>query len=115
MIFKPVIDAQGVPFIAHLNSSGDYIDGEWVEGIPTPVELIGVILPLVAGSKSVGEELNYMENGVYTSKEKKLLTTTEIPEGTLAEYKGQKYTIQAFTDYTEYTDVHIYVMRWREK
>lgn len=115
MIFKPVIDAQGVPLIAHMSSPGDYIDGEWVEGTPTPVELTGVILPLVAGSKSVGEALSYMENGKYTTKEKKLLTAAEIPDGTLAEYKGQKYTIQAFTDYTEYTDVHIYVMRWREK
>ncbi|MFA1738014.1 hypothetical protein [Lysinibacillus fusiformis] len=115
MIFKSVIDEQGVPFIAHLSSDGDYVDGEWVEGIAAPVELTGIILPLVAGSKSVGEALSYMENGKYTNKEKKLLTTTLLPNGTLAEYRGEKYTIQAFTDYTEYTDVNIYIMRWRKK
>lgn len=115
MIFKPVIDAQGVPFIAHLMGEGSYVDGEWVNGSPQLKELIGIILPLVAGSKSVGEELSFMENGKYTTKEKKLLTTSLIPDGTLVEYKDEKYTIQAFTDYTEYTDVNIYILRWREK
>ncbi|MFJ6210593.1 hypothetical protein [Lysinibacillus sp. NPDC092081] len=115
MLFGDIIQSQGVSFIAHLQSEGGYIDGEWVDGIPKPEELIGVILPLTAGTKSVGEALSYMENGKYTTKERKLLTTTEIPEGTLVEYKEQKYTVQAFTDFTDYTDVHIYIMRWRKK
>ncbi|MEY9979691.1 hypothetical protein [Lysinibacillus sp. RC79] len=115
MIFKPIIDARGVPFIAHMSLPGEYIDGEWVDGKTKPEELIGVILPLTAGTKSIGEALSYMENGKYTTKERKLLTTTEIPEGTQVEYKEQKYTIQAFTDYTDHTDVHIYIMRWRKK
>ena len=109
MLFASVIHNQGVPFIAHLMGDGDYVDGELVEGIAVPTELIGVILPLS------NDDLKYDENGTYTAKEKKLLTVDQMPEGTKVEYNDQKYTVQAFKDFSEYTDVNIYLMRWREK
>lgn len=108
MIFKSVIDSSGVPFIAHMSTPGSYVDGDWIKGTVAPVELIGVILPL---SEDI---LNYAEAGTFTTKEKKLLTVTAIPEGTKVEYKGNHYTIEAFKDYSDHTDVHIYVMRWRK-
>lgn len=114
MIFKEVIDQNGVPFTAYISSEGQYVNGKWVPGITTEVGMSGVILPLVAGSKSVGQELNYIENGVYTTKEKKLLTTEIIEIGTKVKYKNDLFTLQAFTDYTDYTDVNIYIMRYRE-
>lgn len=114
MLFETIIQSQGVSFIAYMQNGGSYVDGEWINGIAEPVELIGVILPLTVGLKNAGEALSYIESGKYTTKERKLLTTAQIPEGTLVEYKGQKYTVQAFIDYTDYTDVHIYIMRWRE-
>ncbi|MFL1997352.1 hypothetical protein VYF65_003116 [Lysinibacillus irui] len=109
MIFSPVIKEQGVPFIAHLQDEGGYVDGEWAEGKETPTELTGIILPLS------NDDLKYAENGTYTVKEKKLLTVDHIPEGTKVEYNNQKYTVQAFKDFSAYTDVNIYLMRWREK
>lgn len=29
MSFASVIRSQGVPFVAHIQSDGDYVDGEW--------------------------------------------------------------------------------------
>lgn len=109
MIFSPVIKEQGVPFIAHLQDEGGYVDGEWVKGGETPTKLTGIILPLS------NDDSKYAENGTYTVKEKKLLTVDQIPEGTKVEYNSQKYTVQAFKDFSVYTDVNIYLMRWREK
>lgn len=115
MIFKDVIDQQGVPFIAHLKTDGGYLDGEWVEGKKEDKECFGVLLPLAAGTQSVGESLTYAENGVYSLKDQKLLTTDVLPTGTLITYKGRTYTIQDFKDLSDYTDVNIYIARWREK
>lgn len=109
MLFGSVIQSQGVPFIAHMQGEGDYVDGEWVTGQEIPKEMIGIILPLS------NDDLKYAENGTYTVKEKKLLTIDQIPEGTKVEYNAQKYTLQAFKDYSVYTDVNIYLLRWREK
>ena len=115
MIFKEVIEQQGVPFIAHLATKGSYVKGEWVEGEKEDKECLGVLLPLAVGTTNVGETLNYAENGVYSLKDQKLLTTYTLPPGTLITYKGRTYTIQDFKDLSDYTDVNIYIARWREK
>ncbi|WP_332649670.1 hypothetical protein [Lysinibacillus sp. 54212] len=112
MLFADVISQNGVPFIALVATKGSYIKGKWVQPPQREVEMIGIILPIVAGSKSIGEELRFVESGVYTLKEKKLLTTEHIDIGTKAKYKGEIYTIQAFKDFTDYTDVNVYLMRW---
>lgn len=112
MIFADVIAQNGVPFTILETGEGSYVNGKWTVPQPTEKEVTGIILPLVAGSKSIGEALNYVECGVYTLKEKKLLTTESIELDTKAIYKGEKYTIQAYTDLSEFTDVNIYLMRW---
>lgn len=114
MIFKEVIDQNGVPFTAFLRGEGSHVSGKWTPGVPSEVPMIGIILPVVAGSKSIGEELSYIENGVYTLKEKKLFTTTPIELGVQVKYKNDFYTVQAFKDFSEFTDVFIYLMKWRE-
>lgn len=109
MLFGSVIQSQGAPFVAYVQKVGGYVNGEWVEGIKIPTDMLGIILPLS------NDDLKYAENGTYTVKEKKLLTADQIPEGTKIEHNGQKYTLQAFKDYSVYTDVNIYLLRWREK
>ena len=86
-------------------------DGEWVPPRTSEniVEKQGIVLPLTE------DVLKYAENGVYTTKEKKLYVTFEIKEGTQITYKDVKYTVQSFKDYSEYADVFIYIMRWRGK
>lgn len=115
MIFRDVILEQGVPFIAHLGTPGTYVNGEWMEGNKLDKECFGIILPLSAGTQNVGESLEYAENGVYSLKDQKLLTTDTLPTGTLITYKGRTYTIQDYKDFSDYTDVNIYIARWREK
>ncbi|GLC88254.1 hypothetical protein [Lysinibacillus piscis] len=109
MLFGPVIQSQGMSLIAHVKSAGAYVDGEWVDGITNPIELVGIVLPLTE------DVLHFSESGTYTTKEKKLLTTTPLEEGTQCEYKGELYTIEAFKDFADYTDILMYVMRWRKK
>ena len=109
ILFADFIEEQSVPFIAHIKKPGNYVDGEWVEGKSIPTEKRGVILPLS------NDILNFAESGTYTTKERKLMTVFPLEEGTKCEYKGNVYTIEAFKDLIDYTDVHIYVMRWREK
>lgn len=109
ILFADFIEEQSVPFIAYIKTPSGYVDGEWVEGKPTPMEKRGVILPLS------NDILNFAEAGTYTTKERKLMTVFPLEDGTKCEYKGNVYTIEAIKDLVDYTDVHIYVMRWREK
>lgn len=115
MIFKDVIDQQGVPFIAHLKTKGEYVGIDWVAGKNEDKDCFGILLPLSVGSQSVGESLTYAENGVFSLKDQKLLTTDTLPTGTLITYKGRTYTIQDYKDLSDYTDVNIYLARWRER
>ncbi|TKI65563.1 hypothetical protein FC756_16055 [Lysinibacillus mangiferihumi] len=108
MIFKEVIKQNSVPFTALLDQEGHYINGKWVSGKPTEVPMSGIILPLN------NDDLKYIESGVYTVKEKKLYVVEPIKVDTKVKYKGDTYTIQSFKDLTEFTDVHIYLMRYRE-
>ena len=108
MVFNEFIEEYGVPFTILTASDGRHVNGKWVPGAQQEVSKIGVILPLS------NDDMKYIESGTYTVKERKLLTTELIEMGTKVNYKEDLYTIQAFKDYTEYTDVHIYLMRWRE-
>lgn len=99
-----------VPFTYFAQSDGYYNDdGDWVEGGETPEQSGGIVLPLSE------DDMNYSEAGTYSTKDKKVYTTSPFEEGQKIEYKGNKYTIQNFKDYSEYSDVYIYYMRWREK
>lgn len=109
MLFKEAIDSNSVPFTAFVGAEGHFDDGEWIPPTTLPINMTGVILPLT------NDELNFAENGVYTTKEKKLLTVTPLSEGMKVLYKENNYTVEAFKDYSDYTDVLIYLMRWREK
>lgn len=108
MIFKEVIEQNSVPFTAIIDQEGQYINGKWVQGNSVEVQMSGIILPLS------NDDLKYIESGVYTVKEKKLYVVEPIKIDTKVEYKGDTYTIQSFKDLTDYTDVCIYLMRYRE-
>ena len=108
MIFKEVIEQNSVPFTALIDQEGKYINGKWVPGKSKEVPMTGIVLPLN------NDDLKYIESGLYTVKEKKLYVVEPIKIDTKVRYKGATYKIQAFKDLTEYTDVHIYLMRHRE-
>jgi hypothetical protein len=99
-----------VPFIYYEKSEGYWNDaGDWIDGEETPIQMEGVILPLS------GEDLQYAEAGAYSVKDKKIYTTEPLKLNREIEFKGDRYTIQRFKDYSDYADVYIYHARWREK
>lgn len=109
--FSDFVDEFKVPFFILENSSGgDWEDGDWVPNARTSETAHeGIVLPLSE------DDLKYAENGRYSVKEKKLYTTFPIVEGTQIRYKNDIYTVQSLKDYSEYADVYIYFMRWREQ
>lgn len=106
IVFKSLIQEQGIPFIVHRKDNGSHVNGKWTQSTAATVELTGIILPLSV------DDLKYDESGTYSTKERKLFVTEPLAIETIVIYKGNRYIIQNFKDLTDYTDVHIYLMRW---
>lgn len=106
MVFKPMIDELGMPFVAYEQGEGHYEAGDWIPGALVPSDRFGVLLPFS------DDDLRYSEAGTYSVKDRKLLTTRELQKGQKIEYKGISYTVQNFKDLSDYADVFIYVARW---
>jgi hypothetical protein len=107
--FKEMIDDYGISLIYHpppaekgWKENGDPIEG----GVADPVQIIGVLLPLS------DDELRYVDKGTYTTKDRKIITTSELKFGQTVDHKGISYTVQNEKDYTDYSDVYIYYARW---
>jgi hypothetical protein len=107
--FADFIEEFKVPFIYYQKTEGYWSKGDYVEGNETPVQMYGIILPLSE------DDLQYEEAGTYSVKDKKIYTTVPLQLNREIEYKGDRYTIQNFKDYSDYADVYIYLARWREK
>lgn len=107
--FADFVDEFYVPFIYYEITEGEWDDnGDWIGGGEREVQSGGIILPLSE------DDLKYAEAGTYSEKDKKLYVTSELKTGNKVLYKNDKYTIQNFKDYSEYADVYIYLMRWRD-
>lgn len=107
--FADFIEEFKVTFTAYQETGGYYNDaGDWVEGGLIPAQMTGIILPLNE------DDLKYVEQGTYSVKDRKLYTTQPLQLGQEIEYKGTKYTVQNFKDYSDYADVYIYYARCAE-
>jgi hypothetical protein len=108
--FADFVDEFKVPFSAFSQTEGYWTDdGKWVPGETQEVPMSGIVLPLTE------DDLKYTEAGSYTVKNKKIYVLEQLKEGQEIKYKDDNYTIQNFKDYSDYADVYIYFMRWREK
>jgi len=108
--FSDFVEEFKVPFTyIEKNNGGHWQAGEWVKGTETRIKMYGIVLPLSE------DDLQYAEAGTYRAKDKKIYTTQPLQLNAEVEYKGDRYTIQNFKDYSEYADVYIYYARWREK
>ncbi|WP_117017528.1 hypothetical protein [Aeribacillus pallidus] len=107
--FADLIEEFGKPFTYYEETEGYWHKGEYIEGSTTPVQLYGVFLPLSE------DDLQYSEAGTYSAKDKKLYTTVPLKLNAKIEYKSDFYTVQGFKDYSDHSDTHIYIARWREK
>lgn len=110
--FADFIEEFKVTFTTYQESGNGYYndEGDWVEVEDGPilVQMTGIILPLSE------DDLQYVEQGTYSVKDRKLYTTQPLKLGQEIEYKGTKYTVQNFKDYSDYADVYIYYMRCAE-
>lgn len=107
--FADFVEEFKVPFIVIKQTEGHWTDGgEWVPGGTETVPMEGIVLPLSE------DDLQYTEAGTYSVKDKKIYTTQALEMGQEIDFKGDKYTVQNFKDYTDYADVYIYYMRWRK-
>ncbi|MGN8233232.1 hypothetical protein ACTHAL_001460 [Priestia flexa] len=105
--FEKVVKKNGVTFVIQQENKGYYANnGDYIPGKTTPIELIGVVLPL---SK---DDLQYSEAGKYSAKDRKVFTVYPLKQGQKLEYKGISYTVQDMKDYSDYSDVYIYYVRW---
>lgn len=101
--FADFVEEFRVDFIVIDETPGDYNDaGTWVEGIPTPRDMYGIILPLST------DDMRFEANGSYTAMDRKIYTTTPLIIGQKIEYKGQAFTIDQDKPYSDYADVYIY-------
>ncbi len=101
--FKHLILKHAVPFTVVIKTEGYYNEkGKWVPGTTTNEQREGAILPL---SK---DDLKHVENGTYTTKDRKVYTLSPLSVGDEITYEGQTYTIDQNKPYNAYTDVYIY-------
>jgi len=101
--FKRLIEKHQVTFTAVVKGEGYYNDyGKWVEGSPTNEQREGAILPI---SK---DDLKHVENGTYTTKDRKIYALSPLSVGDEITYEGQTYTIDQNKPYNAYTDIYIY-------
>ena len=112
--FADFVDEFKAPFYMYekIDVPGGYDDeGEWVADTSTeqPVLKEGIVLPLS------DDTLKYAPQGTYTEKEKELYVTFPISIGERITYRDDEYTVQQHKDFSEYADVYIYILRWREK
>ena len=108
--FADFVDEFYVPFKYFTKTEGTYDEsGDWHKGEETAEERGGIVLPLSE------DDLRFVESGSYNEKNKKIYTTKPLAQNAMIEYKGEKYTVTTFKDYTDYADVFIYYARWREK
>lgn len=77
----------------------DYANGGmWQEGNTNLVEKQGATVPLT------NQDLQYDENGTYTTEDRKIYTYEDMVKGDIIEYDDMRYTIQEKKDYSEYDD-----------
>jgi isocitrate lyase len=80
-------------------------NGQYAPGAETVTAGGGIMLPLNE------DELRRQDNGGYTSRDRKLYVTAEIPEGSYVERDGIRYKVERTKDYSDYADVYIYMAR----
>lgn len=89
-------------------NSGNYDDnGEWRGDESAAITKQGAIVPM-------SEKKMYQSGGSYTTQDRELYMFEKLSDALLNSYiiyKGNRYNIEEETDYGEYSDVYVYVLR----
>lgn len=105
--FKRLIQKYSVPFVVETERAGRYESGKWVEGGAVSREVAGAIVPLA-------ERKVYSSGGYYTSKDRELYVVPSITDFDKSKviYKGNVYRLEEETNYSDYADAAVYVLKW---
>lgn len=105
--FSRLIMKYGVNFEI-IEADGKYIGGHWTEGKTETRNGFGAVIPLT-------ERKIYQSGGSYTAKDRQLYTFKSL-QGDLrnikVRYKDNVYSVEQETDYSDYSDVFIYLMKY---
>ncbi len=90
-------------------NSGGYDDGgEWKAKDKEIQTKEGAIVPM-------SERKIYHSGGTYTTQDRQLYMFEKLPDALIKNcriiYHGNQYKIEEETDYSEYSDVYVYILR----
>lgn len=98
--FKRLVDKYSKHPVYQVSQTDGYYDyangGIWVDGSITEIEFAGAVLQLTA------KDLQYEENGAYSSEDRKLYCYNELQNNDKIKYKGLTYTILKKVDHSDY-------------
>lgn len=106
--FSRLILKYSVPFQLVSVGGGHYEAGIYLPDEVAPIEMCGAIIPLK-------ERKIYQSGGSLTTKDRQLYCQGSINnalKGAKVIYKGDTYSIEADTDYSDYADVSVYLLKW---
>ena len=88
----------------------DYTQGGiWVEGVETEQEFEGAVLQLTS------KDLQYEENGVYSSEDRKLYCYEQFANNDKIKFKDNIYTVSKQIDRSDFdTDLRVYFIVRKE-
>ena len=106
--FRRLVKKYSKTFTLVTHEAGMYVGGRYVEGDETVKAMTGAIIPL-------SQRKIYQSGGTLSTTDRQLYTLERISEslkGSQVIYKGRTYSIEEDTDYTDYSEVSVYVLRW---
>lgn len=109
--FRRLVTKYSNSFTLVRKAEGSYQNGRYQEGEETQETKRGAIIPFT-------QRKIYQSGGYLTATDRQLYMLERI-EGALTGakviYKGKTYSIEEDTDYTDFSDVSVYILKWVEK
>lgn len=106
--FNRLIDKYSVDFTLLSTSKGGYVGGKYVSGEETATAYRGAIVP-------VSDSKIYQSGGTLTTKDRQLFMRTPIAQALTnakVRFKNNEYNIEQVTDFDDYADAYIYLLKW---
>lgn len=104
--FADLIREYSVPFEVEDVQEGAYNDlGEFVEGVTVLVPMRGALIPLASS-------VIYQSGGRLDESDRQLIKMgAPLTLGSHVRYKGQRYTVESWTNFGDYGDFNTYLLK----
>lgn len=90
------------------STEGKYVDGKWQDGLTTTTNIRGAVIPLP-------ESKIYQSGGTLSKTDRQFICTSPIlkpQQNVKIKYKDKTYSVEEDTDYGDYADAYIYILKW---